>query len=406
MSQKNVVEICKDDGQRIDIPVLYWKGQRIITLQDVAAIHKVALRTVQRDFQRNVGTRLLETTHYFRFEGAKDREALIVMNNSDIESLLREHFGEAKRWLRIGLTERGYLRLCKIMTDEVSWSVQEQLINVYYHMQELRNNPFQMLRAAADELEAKFTQLGYAIEKNAGKTQALIEVQDTLNNGYERELSELKKLTDVAATKLPAPENDRTKVVLEKSYYDYMISRCASMEREIEDLRHEFDFFKKYNHPSVTIDEEVTEVVKEKPSAATKSNKQLSNRSRKAYWERYRACRTCKSLAENLGLYSIGDNPHYKFIMAISNELGYTPGDGNITLYAYENTDGKELYSNVTFTYQGVNGILDYWRNIMSSYRMSIRNGKNCRSYKIGNRMYNIFYKPSMIKASEEEQAG
>lgn len=142
-NKKNEIIIHEENKDAMSLPVIQWKGQRVITLQEIAMVHGVPLNTVQVDFNRNRCKRFVEGEHYFKFEGRKGREALIDANN-DSKSLLEHMFGNALRWVRICLTEHGYLRLCKILTDDISWDVQEQLINCYFRMKDMQanGNPF------------------------------------------------------------------------------------------------------------------------------------------------------------------------------------------------------------------------------------------------------------------------
>lgn len=162
-NKKNEIIIHEENKDAMSLPVIQWKGQRVITLQEIAMVHGVPLNTVQVDFNRNRCKRFVEGEHYFKFEGRKGREALIDANN-DSKSLLEYMFGNALRWVRICLTEHGYLRLCKILTDDISWDVQEQLINCYFRMKDMQanGNPFDIaikgikeIKKKCDELEAE-----------------------------------------------------------------------------------------------------------------------------------------------------------------------------------------------------------------------------------------------------------
>lgn len=140
----SVVTIQEANGGVVNITPIQWQGQRIMTLQQVAQVHKMPLNSVQIDFNRHKNQRFVQDVHYFSFVGREARKALLDANTDNL-SVLKKSFGHATRWLRIGLTEAGYMRLCKIMTDDMSWDVQEQLIQSYFRLKKIESGTMEKI---------------------------------------------------------------------------------------------------------------------------------------------------------------------------------------------------------------------------------------------------------------------
>lgn len=59
-NQKNEIIIHEENKDSMSLPVIQWEGQRVITLQQVAEVHGILLKTVQKAFQRYVKTKFIQ----------------------------------------------------------------------------------------------------------------------------------------------------------------------------------------------------------------------------------------------------------------------------------------------------------------------------------------------------------
>jgi hypothetical protein len=103
------------------IPIIEYKGQRVITLAMMDKLHHRTNGTAKRNFLAN-NKKFNEGKHYFNlsYKQIKSRNefrtAGIVANSQGL----------------IVITERGYSMLVKSFTDDFAWEVQDQLVDSYF----------------------------------------------------------------------------------------------------------------------------------------------------------------------------------------------------------------------------------------------------------------------------------
>ena len=105
----------------IEIETKEYKGQRVITSYDVAKLHNRDVKRVNEQFERNIN----------KFRIGKDYFQITreEMNQSQIATALSKHSNNPIERL---FTERGYLKLTKTFTDELSWKIQDMLVESYF----------------------------------------------------------------------------------------------------------------------------------------------------------------------------------------------------------------------------------------------------------------------------------
>lgn len=109
--------------QNADIAVKEYNGQRVVTFKDVDAVHGRPDGTARATFNRNK-EHFVEGRHYFVCETYEAKEVFGV---------------NAPNGLSL-LTEKGYLMLVKPFNDELSWEVQEQLVESYFRVHQIAND--------------------------------------------------------------------------------------------------------------------------------------------------------------------------------------------------------------------------------------------------------------------------
>lgn len=103
-----------------NISVKEFKGERVVTLKDVDIVHERPEGTARRNFNANKH-RFIEGEDYFvrnSYE-AKNEFNLVAPNGLVL------------------LTECGYLMLVKSFTDDLSWTVQRELVKSYFRLKEI-----------------------------------------------------------------------------------------------------------------------------------------------------------------------------------------------------------------------------------------------------------------------------
>ena len=156
MSKKLTVTINKTE-----LPIKEYRGQRVVTLKEIDAVHERPEGTARKRFNDNK-KRFIEGIDYF-------------VRNPD--EAMKEFGITAPNGLTI-ITESGYLMLVKSFTDDLAWAVQRQLVSVYF-----RSTLEQRRGATQDTTKA-----------------ALAEAK--LNNSRARLASEWRKLAELN----PVPE--------------------------------------------------------------------------------------------------------------------------------------------------------------------------------------------------------
>lgn len=117
-----------------------YKGQRVVTFKDVDSVHGRPDGTARRNFNTNKEY-FIEGEDYFKVCAYEIRTNKIMNISPKTQSDV------------ILLTESGYFMLAKSLTDDLSWSVQRQLINGYFRAKE--NKPIQTAEDKSKAVEAK-----------------------------------------------------------------------------------------------------------------------------------------------------------------------------------------------------------------------------------------------------------
>ncbi len=104
-----------------ELTVKEWNGQRVVTAKDIADLHERDVKRVVENFQNNKE----------KFELGKD---YFEITKEEIrKSKFSESFSKySKNSIEILYTERGYLKLTKTFNDELSWRIQDILVDSYF----------------------------------------------------------------------------------------------------------------------------------------------------------------------------------------------------------------------------------------------------------------------------------
>lgn len=142
----------------VEIETKEYKGQRVITSYDVAKLHNRDVKRVNEQFERNIN----------KFRIGKDYFQITreEMNQSQIATALSKHSNNPIERL---FTERGYLKLTKTFTDELSWKIQDMLVESYFIVVTGKIQPKQLTKIEALKmaLEAELENERLRIENEA-----------------------------------------------------------------------------------------------------------------------------------------------------------------------------------------------------------------------------------------------
>ncbi|WP_225930660.1 MULTISPECIES: ORF6N domain-containing protein [Pseudomonas] len=142
------------------LPIVEYRGQRVVTLAMIDRVHARPDDTAGRNFREH-RDRLIDGADYF---------VLSRSQSSEIRGLEQDM---PNRGL-IVLAEQGYLMLVKSLTDDLAWTVQRQLVNNYFRPQQLTvpRTRAEAMRLAAD-LEEQNELLALENQQQAAKIESL-----------------------------------------------------------------------------------------------------------------------------------------------------------------------------------------------------------------------------------------
>lgn len=127
-----------------NLKIIEFKNERIVSFDDIDHLHDRPTGTARRNFNANK-SRFSHNKHYFCFKKRGFNEIRThtpkKCNALEIEPE-KCHEVSAEMWEKMGfnqkaftanmITEKGYLLLVKSFTDDLSWQIQEQLIDGYF----------------------------------------------------------------------------------------------------------------------------------------------------------------------------------------------------------------------------------------------------------------------------------
>lgn len=123
------------------MPLVEYQGQRVVTFAMIDEAHQRPKDTARKAFNRN-RSRFVEGRHFFVLT------ASVLCTQSFIDLF------PPRTSKGIVVTEMGYLLLVKPFTDELSWQVQEQIVEAYFRPSPDFSDIRPVLIPSIDELES------------------------------------------------------------------------------------------------------------------------------------------------------------------------------------------------------------------------------------------------------------
>lgn len=143
MHNGQIYEITNEQS----IVVREFKGQRVLPLKVIAAIHGKKEDSVKKTFLRNK-SKFIQDLDYLSFEGSSGRQLLINNNYPKLEDI-----PSSNNFSFTLFTLTGYLLLVKSFNDNLSWAAYRRLINYYVYTKTNVENIYDTLRLMIDKLE-------------------------------------------------------------------------------------------------------------------------------------------------------------------------------------------------------------------------------------------------------------
>lgn len=175
--------------QNQELSIKEYKGQRVVTFADIERVHTRKFGTAKKNFQNNKDKFILGTDYF-------------EISKNDVGENFSLTYGFNKKAPKgIVLTESGYLMIVKSFTDDLSWTVQRELVNLYFKVKAVVQtevaDDYKIRNLNVKEMNARSRQAQTLVRlaqltKNATCREALI--AQAANTASGKELLELPKL--------------------------------------------------------------------------------------------------------------------------------------------------------------------------------------------------------------------
>lgn len=159
-----------------EMQIREYNGQRVVTFDDICAVHKCERKRLTKHFER-------KRKHFLKDE---DYYELTRKELNDLTSPNSKIIGNPmiKAYL---FTESGYLMIIKCLDDDLAWKVQRQLVNSYFKVKqeipERKTYPLLVEDRWLAEMEPNFEYLckAYKLTRRGLYHKILVDVGKTYN---------------------------------------------------------------------------------------------------------------------------------------------------------------------------------------------------------------------------------
>ena len=148
--------------ENTEMQIREYNGQRVVTFKDIDRVHQRKSGTAKASFRRN--------KKYF-----KDGLDYIVLTKDNVNGTQSTIGNIPPRGITL-LTQTGYLMIVKTFTDDLSWSVQRQLVNNYFEKRVVKNTIEELPDIKKYDLKVPINPDWY--ERNRGRLRRICERKD------------------------------------------------------------------------------------------------------------------------------------------------------------------------------------------------------------------------------------
>lgn len=148
--------------ENTEMQIREYNGQRVVTFKDIDRVHERKSGTAKASFRRN--------KKYFQ-----DGLDYIVLTKDNVNGTQSTIGNIPPRGITL-LTETGYLMIVKTFTDDLSWSVQRQLVNNYFEKRVVKNVVDEIPDIKKYDLKVPINPDWY--ERNRGRIRRICEGKD------------------------------------------------------------------------------------------------------------------------------------------------------------------------------------------------------------------------------------
>ena len=169
LAKKNKAEVQITSNvmtvENTEMQIREYNGQRVVTFKDIDRVHQRSSGMAKKAFNRNK-KRFIDGTDYFMLKQGED---------SKVHEMDFCNITIPTRGITV-LTETGYLMIVKTFTDDLSWSVQRQLVNNYFEKRVVQNVVDEIPDIKKYDLKVPINPDWY--ERNRGRIRRICERKD------------------------------------------------------------------------------------------------------------------------------------------------------------------------------------------------------------------------------------
>ena len=112
----------------VELGIKEYKKERVVTAWDIADVHEKQVYHVNEVFKNNID-KFQENRDYFKISSKEFLASFKTIQK--IPNNVKEIFL---------FTERGYLKLTKVFNDDLSWKIQDLLVDNYFKLKEINSS--------------------------------------------------------------------------------------------------------------------------------------------------------------------------------------------------------------------------------------------------------------------------
>ena len=146
--------------ENTEMQIREYNGERVVTFKDIDAVHGNKSGTAKRNFTRNKKHFIENEDFIVATRDISKRDKLSLLN-IDVPT----------RGITL-LTESGYLLIAKSFADDLSWKVQDMLVDVYFKVREVQKEPYYK-EPLADDFTPRVPIVSDWYERNKGRMYRL-----------------------------------------------------------------------------------------------------------------------------------------------------------------------------------------------------------------------------------------
>lgn len=215
-----------------ELPVIEWKGQRVITTAQLAEIYEAAETQIKQNYGNNA-ERFKEGEHYFLLKG---EELRVFKNQVENFSPVNKHSTAIYLW-----TRRGASRHCKMLGTDKAWEQFDALEEKYYSPHE------NLLDGISPELKAVLL-----VDKRVTSVEKKVDhLENTMNIDYAQQ-KQLKNLAGEVVVSVLGGKDARAYRYRDEN--DKVFSKCV-FSRLWHDFYDYFNINAYANLPRIRFDE-------------------------------------------------------------------------------------------------------------------------------------------------------